>query len=321
MLKKNNHNYKHLKKISSFSFIFIFYLQLLMAFLFFDYKQVFADPKSTSVLNQIVTAQKDTETPVFKAKVIGKLPKDARHFTQGYFFIGNKLYESTGLKGESALYHINAKTGTTVEYRCLREYFAEGGTELNGHIHLLTWQDKVRFIIDPKTLKIIETKPLSGEGWGICNADLDNTKPLLWYSDGSATLRLMKVHKNFDWEQIKQITVYDPKDKKPVDCLNELEFINGYIFANIWKSNKIAIIDPNNVGKDGFVPVMAWLDCQDLFKEQCNENKHNMYWNAESSVLNGIAWNKEKQKLFVTGKLWNKSYELSLPNLVLESVQ
>lgn len=220
--------------------------------------------------------------------VIASYPHDPSSYTQGLEFFNGQLYEGTGdpgQKGESKLLKVDLKSGKSLQTVALEKpYFGEGITILNNQIYQLTWRGKLCKVYSLESLKQEKTFSYSGEGWGLCN---DGTNLIM--SNGSHTISF-RDPKTF--ETIKTIEVCT--DKGFVEQLNELEYINGEIYANIYTSNLIAIINPNTGG------VRAIINANNL--EALGKGE-------EGDYFNGIAYNKN---LFVTGKLWNKLFEVKI---------
>jgi glutamine cyclotransferase len=215
------------------------------------------------------------------------------------FFSGGYLYESAGLYGQSALYRLDAETGRILAAVSFPGVFAEGGAALNGDIHVLTWQDGVRFLLREEPLRREAALPFSGEGWGLCSDG-----EALWLSDGSAKLRKIFPQKDGAWLELETLRIVE--QGRPVSNLNELEWVEGFLLANVWQSSSIAVIDPRaKIPESGDCPVLLWLDCQALIPPQVRHDS--------DAVLNGIAWDAEKRRLLVTGKRWPVLYELELP--------
>jgi glutaminyl-peptide cyclotransferase len=214
---------------------------------------------------------------------------DRTSFTQGLFIAEGMLYESTGLNGQSKILAINLKTGKAVRSVALdRKYFGEGIAPWKDRIISLTWQAGEGFVWDRKTLRKLKSFSYPGEGWGITQ---DGKRLIM--SDGTEDLRLL------DPESLKEtgrITV--TWQGQPVPFLNELEYVDGEIFANIWYSPQIARIDP----KTG--QVRGWIDLSKLVEVNHGGNRN--------AVLNGIAWDAKARLLYVTGKNWPKLYALRL---------
>ena len=220
-------------------------------------------------------------------QVIAVYPHDSRAFTQGLIYENGILYESTGLYGESSLRKIDLATDDILQMVKLSyDYFAEGLTLHNNILIQLTWKSNVAFLYDKDSLELIGTFAYPYDGWGITHDGR-----MLITSDGSAVIRFLDSE---DFSELKQIRVHS-RDRV-IDQLNELEYINGKIYANVWRSDLIVIIDPDT-GQ-----VMGWVDLTGL--EEKSDNQEN--------VLNGIAYDAENNRLFVTGKRWPHLYEIRL---------
>ncbi len=219
------------------------------------------------------------ETDIYKVEVLERIPHSTSNFVQGLFFKDGFLYESNGLKGKSTLKKIDAKTGEELESLDIRKYFCEGIAELNGKIYQLTWQDKIAFIYNNE-FKLLKEIKYRNDGWGITS----NGKNLIC-SDGSAEITFRS---RLNLKEIKKITVRNKG--KEVKRLNELEYVDGKIYANIWNTDSIAIIDPKGGRVSGFVVL------GEDFK---------MFWEMNTgAVPNGIAWDKKEKAFYITGKLW-----------------
>ncbi|TDJ00907.1 MAG: glutaminyl-peptide cyclotransferase [Candidatus Dadabacteria bacterium] len=234
-------------------------------------------------------ANEKIDTPVFGYKIVNTYPHNTNSFTQGLIFDKGVLYESTGLNGRSAVKIVDLKTGKTLKSHELPDnYFGEGIAIIENKIIQLTWRSKTGFVYDKKTLKLIKKFSYQTQGWGITY----DGKYLI-ISDGSAVLYFMDPN---TFKVVGTLEVYGDNGK--VSKLNELEYINGEIYANIWGTEKIAKINPKN-GR-----VTAWIDLSGLLNKEDKKNR--------VDVLNGIAFNSDKGSLFVTGKLWPKMFEIEL---------
>ncbi|MCZ6639795.1 MAG: glutaminyl-peptide cyclotransferase [Candidatus Dadabacteria bacterium] len=234
-------------------------------------------------------ANEKIDTPVFGYKIVNTYPHDTNSFTQGLIFDKGVLYESTGLNGHSAVKIVDLKTGKTLKSHELPDnYFGEGIAIIENKIIQLTWRSKTGFVYDKKTLKLIKKFSYQTQGWGITY----DGKYLI-ISDGSAVLYFMDPN---TFKVVGTLEVYGDNGK--VSKLNELEYINGEIYANIWGIEKIARIN-SKTGR-----VTAWIDLSGLLSDQDKKNR--------VDVLNGIAFNSDKGSLFVTGKLWPKLFEIEL---------
>ena len=233
-----------------------------------------------------VTVAQPGAIPVLGATVVKTFPHDRHAFTQGLEFFGGYFYESTGRQRQSTLRQVAIETGKVVRsVKLPDESFGEGLTIFHGKIYQLTWLDKAGFIYDLPTFRKLGKFSYSTEGWGLTHDDAS-----LILSDG--TNRLQYIDPT-SFQVTKTLEVF--AGSEAVTNLNELEFIRGEIWANIWHSDRIARIDP----KSG--QVVAWIDLTDIAERETHE---------QEAVLNGIAWDSGRQRLFVTGKDWSKLYEI-----------
>ena len=222
-------------------------------------------------------------------QVVNVYPHDSRSFTQGLVFIDGYLFESTGLYGHSTLRKVQLETGQVAkQYDLDPKYFGEGLTDWHGKLVQLTWETGVGFVYDLPTFGIRQTFSYSGEGWGLTH---DASRLIL--SDGSATLRFLDPE---SFHETGRVIVRDRG--KPVDNLNELEFVDGEIYANVWHSDRIARIAPDS-GE-----VLGWIDMTGLLPKGTVADPE--------AVLNGIAYDGAHRRLFVTGKLWPRLFEVRL---------
>lgn len=222
-------------------------------------------------------------------EVVNTWPHDQNAFTQGLLFVDGKLLESTGQQGRSTLRSVELETGKVLKKVDVPEpYFAEGITLLNGKIYQLTWEHRLGFIYDAQSFKKTGEFSYSGEGWGLTT---DGQSLIL--SDGSNRIRFLDPD---SFRATKTIAVMD--GKTPVGQLNELEFVNGEIYANVWHDDRIAAIDPQT-GR-----VKAWIDLKGLLRNGDAPDPE--------AVLNGIAYDQASNRLFVTGKLWPKLFEIKI---------
>ena len=221
--------------------------------------------------------------------VVRAYPHDQHAFTQGLVYVNGHLYESTGIEGQSSLREEDLETGRILRMQMVpNKYFAEGLTEWKSTLIQLTWQSHIAFVYDRDTFHLVRTFSYTGEGWGLTH----DAKSLI-LSDGTATLRFFDP-KTF--KETRRITVKD--GGKPVTKLNELEYIHDEIYANIWYANRIARISPAT-GR-----VLGWIDLKGLMpRDQLS---------SDGAVLNGIAYDAAHHRLFVTGKLWPKIFEITL---------
>ena len=229
------------------------------------------------------------EIPVYSYKIINSYPHDTDAFTQGLVFDNGKLYESTGYHNRSTLRKVDIETGETIKVHKLNgRYFAEGIAIINNKIIQLTWKSKKGFVYNKNTFDQIKSFTYQTQGWGIT---YDGRYLIM--SDGSANLYFLDPD---TYERVGKLEVYD--DKGPVSKLNELEFINGEIYANVWGSYRIARINPTTGS------VSAWIDLTGILSDEDKTNRE--------GVLNGIAYDKDNGRLFVTGKLWPKLFEIKI---------
>ena len=227
--------------------------------------------------------------PVYSYKVVAKLPHSTDSYTERLFYLNGLFYESTGLNGHSTITAIQPETRKLLQqYDLPHQYFGEGIVDWGPNIIGWTWQTHVGFVLDRFSLRIVKQFHYDGEGWG-----MTRTAKELITSDGTATLRFRDPN---TFRETRHIVVKD--GPKRIDQLNELEYIKGEIYANIWHSDRIARISP----RDGHV--IAWIDLTGLLPEDQKID-------AES-VLNGIAYDHKNDRLFVTGKRWPTVFEIGL---------
>ena len=230
----------------------------------------------------------NTEPLHYTYNVINVYPHNETAFTQGLIFEDGVLYESTGLYGYSTLRCVELKTGEIKQFYTLpSQFFGEGITIFDDKIIQLTWQSNRGFVYDKYSFDLLQEFNYPTQGWGITH---DGSRLIM--SDGTATLYFLDPE---TFTQIDQVEVYD--DAGPVTELNELEYIQGEVYANIWKEEKIAIINPES-GQ-----VTGWVDLEGI------QDLENM---DTSNVLNGIAYDEKEDRLFVTGKRWSQLFEISL---------
>jgi glutaminyl-peptide cyclotransferase len=222
-------------------------------------------------------------------RVVNTWPHDPRAFTQGLVYVDGHLYESTGLNGRSSLRMVDLTTGQVQQkFDLPTQYFGEGLAPWGSTLVQLTWQNHVAFVYDRFSFRQLRTIPCPWEGWGLT----EDGKSLI-LSDGSSTLRFLDPD---TFHELRKITVKD--HGKPVDKLNELEFIHGEIYSNIWYSDRIARISPAT-GQ-----VLGWIDLSGLLTPAEHTDP--------DAVLNGIAYDAAHDRLFVTGKLWPKLFEVKI---------
>ncbi len=232
-------------------------------------------------------AQGQPETPVYTFRIVNRYPHDPSAFTQGLLFHGGYLYESTGLYGRSSLRKVRLETGEILKIKRFdRAVFAEGIALRGNRIVMLEWKSGKGFLFDRATFRRVGQFRYATEGWGIT---FDGTRFIM--SDGSAVLRFL--HPG-TFRVVKRITVTD--QGRPVGLLNELEYVKGEVYANILGSWRVARISPRT-GR-----VLGWIDLGRLAGE--------LGPGSQADVLNGIAYDEEKGRLFVTGKFWPELFEI-----------
>jgi glutamine cyclotransferase len=229
----------------------------------------------------------DTIPVSYTYEVINVYPHDQNAFTQGLVIEDGILYEGTGLNGRSTLRRVDLETGNVLQMHALSdEFFGEGITVFGEKIIQLTWQSQKGFVYDKSSFDLLQNFSYSTQGWGITT---DGSQLIM--SDGTANLYFLDPE---TFEKTGQVEVHD---NGTVTKLNELEYINGEVYANIWLTDKIAIIDPPT-GQ-----VTGWIDLTGIYTQENND---------PNSVLNGIAYDAEGDRLFVTGKLWSQFFEIKL---------
>lgn len=226
---------------------------------------------------------------LYSFKVINEFPHDRQAFTQGLVFDNGVLYEGTGLRGQSTLRRVDLWTGNVTKVENLEaSFFGEGITVYEDEIIQLTWTSNVGFVYDKNSFEFLQEFGYPTQGWGITH---DGEHLIM--SDGTSNLYFLDPQ---TFTKTSQIEVFD--DNGPVHSLNELEYIEGKVFANVWLTDRIAVIDPAS-GR-----VTSWIDLEGLLSAEDRGQPVN--------VLNGIAFDSENARLFVTGKLWPKLFEIEL---------
>lgn len=234
-------------------------------------------------------ATTSSAAPIHTYKVIAKYPHSTESYTEGLFYLDGMFYEGTGRNGQSAVLVVDPKTGKISQRHDLSsEYFGEGVVDWGPNIYEWTWTSHVCFVYDRRTLRLLKQFTYVGEGWGMTRTDKE-----LITSDGTATLRFRDPD---TFKETHKIVVREGSIR--VDKLNELEFINGEIYANIWHSDMIVRISP----RDG--QVIAWIDLTGLLPAEQKVD--------DESVLNGIAYDAQHDRLFVTGKQWPTVFEIKV---------
>ena len=240
------------------------------------------------VLALLCTACSGAGVKQYKVQVVKEYPHDTGAYTQGLFFEGGRFYESTGQFGQSTFREVELATGKVLsKMNFQQKYFAEGSVMLGDQLFILTWLNKVAFVYDARTLEYRQTYSYPREGWGLTT----DGKSLI-ASDGSARLYFLTP----EFKQERSVTV--KMDGRPVRLLNELEYIDGKVWANVYTTDLIVIINP----ADGTVE--ATVDCSGLLPDKLRK--------PDTDVLNGIARDPATGKIYLTGKYWPRLYEIKL---------
>lgn len=227
--------------------------------------------------------------PTYTYTVVNSYPHDPQAFTQGLIYVDGVLYEGTGLNGRSSLRRVHLETGEVQEIVDLdQQYFGEGIALFGDRIIQLTWQSNVAFVYDAQSFERLGEFAYPTEGWGLTH---DDTQLIM--SDGTANLYFR------DPETFAEIGRVEVRDATgPVVRLNELEYINGEVYANVWQTDRIARIDPQTGRVTGWIDLTGLLSAADR--------------TPDVDVLNGIAYDAANDRLFVTGKLWPRLFEIDL---------
>jgi glutaminyl-peptide cyclotransferase len=226
--------------------------------------------------------------PLYGYTIVNTYPHDRDAFTEGLQYVDGFLYESTGLNGRSSIRKVKLETGEVLQRHDIsREYFGEGIAIWGSELFELTWQSGVGFVYDSQTFTQKRTFNYVGEGWALTR----DAKGLIM-SDGTDALRFIDPATFTERRRVKVTAA-----GLPVQSVNELEYVKGEIFANVWTTDYVARIDPQT-GK-----VAGWIDLRGLLSERER---------ASTDVLNGIAYDEAHDRLFVTGKLWPKVFEIKI---------
>jgi len=252
--------------------------------------EAFKNGESQSIVGQFVVLSGITPAK-YKVRVIKEYPHDPGSYTQGLLIHNGVLYESAGEYGKSSLRKVNLATGKVLKKTDLeKEYFAEGLALLSGKLYQLTWQEQKGFVYNLEDFSVAGEFSYTGEGWGLAT---DGSK--LFMTNGSEKIT---VHNPEGFTKERTIEVYD--NNGPVRMLNEIEWIGGKIWANVFMTTRIAIIDPATGAVEGYV------DCSSLESRVGNP--------LAAEVFNGIALDPASGKIYVTGKHWDKLFEIKLDN-------
>ena len=223
-------------------------------------------------------------------QIVHTYPHDPKAFTQGLIFVDGHLYESTGLNGQSSLRMVDLTSGEVLQnHNVSDEYFAEGLTDWGSTLIQLTWLSHKAFVYDRFSFRLLKTLSYEGEGWGLTH---DETQLIL--SDGTSYLRFLNPE---SFHVNRRLQVVD-ENGRPVENLNELEYIHGEIYANIWQTDQILRISPRTGKILGRINLAGIID------------RHSLQGNG--AVLNGIAFDAAGNRLFITGKLWPKLFEIKI---------
>lgn len=230
----------------------------------------------------------DAKVKMYGIEVVAEYPHDTDAYTQGLYFDEGKLYESTGLHGKSTFRKVDLESGEVIKRLDFdKKYFVEGSVRFKDNIYILTWDSRIAFVYDAKTLEYKSSWKYPREGWGLTT---DGRQ--LIASDGSANLYFLD--ENFAQKDKKLVTI----ENRPVRWLNELEYIDGKVWANVYTTDEIVIINPKTGKVEGVV------DCCGLLPKSLRK--------PSTDVLNGIAYNPDTRKIYLTGKNWPKLYEIKL---------
>ena len=229
-----------------------------------------------------------THTRVDGYRIVNTYPHDAHAYTQGLIFLDGFLFESTGLKGQSSLRKVKLETGQIIQRQSLDQtYFAEGLTEWGDQLVQLTWRSRKAFVYELTSFSLLRTFGYPGEGWGLTH---DQQGFIL--SDGTEHLRFLDPN---NFRETKRLVVVE--GGAPVEGLNELEYVRGEVYANVRFTNRIARISPQS-GQ-----VLGWIDLSGLIPTDQLDSR---------AELNGIAYDVANKRLFVTGKLWPRIFEIEI---------
>jgi glutaminyl-peptide cyclotransferase len=228
------------------------------------------------------------ELPVYGYQVVHTYPHDSNAFTQGLQYVDGVLYEGTGLNGRSSIRKVKLETGEVLKrFDVAAQHFGEGITLWKSDLIELTWQSQIAFVYDKDTFVTKRQFTYPGEGWGLTHDGVN-----LIMSDGTDYLRILDPA---TFQLRRRVRVMD--GERPLRNLNELEYVKGEVLANVWTTDYIARIDP----RSGIV--LGYIDLQGILS--ANER-------PSDGVLNGIAYDNARDRLFVTGKLWPKLFEIKL---------
>ena len=254
-----------------------------------------ANSVSVNTANANAANNVNAKIPEYTYEIVNTYPHDPAAFTQGLIFHNGFLYEGTGGKdGDpfySALRKVELKTGKVLQkFDLSRDYFGEGVTILGDKIYQITWREGTAFVYDVNDFKLLREFRYPGQGWGLTH---DGTNLIM--SDGTHVIRYINPE---NFQTIRTISVFDERGRPQMN-LNELELIKGEIWANVWEDETILRIDPAN-GK-----ILGKINLEKLARDQMKSS-------PDADVLNGIAYDSEGDRVFVTGKRWNKLFEIKI---------
>lgn len=252
-------------------------------------------PASPTMINNAVSNTKPALVPTYTYDIVATYPHDPKAFTQGLVFRDGVMYEGTGGEGSdpytSSLRKVELATGKVLQKHDLpRELFGEGIAILGDKIFQLTWKDGKAFVYERDTFRLLQEFTYQGEGWGLTE---DGTN--LYLSDGTHVIRVIDPS---NFKNVRHIVVKDERGS-PIMQLNELEWVKGEIWANLWQKGWIVRIDPNTGN------LLGRIDLNKIADEEQRGNRN-------ADVLNGIAYDAQSDRLFVTGKLWTRLFEIKL---------
>lgn len=247
------------------------------------------DTAHSSALSESRDSQTADQIAVHSYRIVNTYPHDPQAFTQGLVFDKGFLYEGTGLYGRSSLRKVDLQTGKILKrYELPSHFFGEGLTIFGDQIIQSTWKSNVAFVYDKHSFRLLQVFKYPKESWGITH---DGSRLIM--SDGTSNLRFLDPR---TFKETGRIEVRDTSG--PVGRLNELEYVQGEIYANVWRTDRIARISPHSGKITGWIDLTGLLGPQDRYESV--------------DVLNGIAYDAENDRLFVTGKLWPKLFEIDL---------
>lgn len=252
---------------------------------------------SNGPINNGNTGAKPTPLPTYAYDIVKTYPHDQQAFTQGLIFYNGFLYEGTGGDEDnndpfsSSLRKVEIETGKVLQKHDLsREFFGEGIALLGDKLYQLTWKEGKAFVYDRETFRLLQEFTYAGQGWGLTEDDTN-----LYQSDGTHVIRVVDPA---TFKTIRTIVVLD-ENSKPVMKLNELEWVKGEIWANIWQTGWVARIDPQT-GK-----LLGRIDLNTMADDEAKQNQ-------KADVLNGIAYDEAADRLFVTGKMYRRLFEIKI---------